>query len=303
MFRPFTAPLVLAILLVSLAATAAQAASAKRSVVLTGAAGQAQVLHLAPGTETFLLLDDQILRESVEVEGRARFTRVDPGDQSITLALRVPLRPGEQLELRFTYREGSPRSAVFLLTSQQGLVDEVVRVSRPPQAVEACHVELAATHERCEAQRKELEELKAQVPAPSPAAVALSGFVNHSGMKGQKFREACRGEVQSGLRSEECWGLGALTWSVVVVVVSNTGTVPWVPAWAEVTPSAGGVPRRARVVLVQGAVLPPGATESVAVEVEMPERVEETTWLSAPHSLRVCDEAASRCLPASKVWL
>ncbi len=217
--------------------------------------------------------------------------------------LQAPLRPGEQLEFRFTYREGSPRSAVFLLTSQPGLVDEVVRVSRPPQAVEACQVELAATRERCEAQRKELEELKAQVPAPSPAAVALSGFVNHSGMKGQKFREACRGEVQSGLRSEECWGLGAATWSVVVVVVSNTGTVPWVPAWAEVTPAAGAEPRRARVVLVQGAALAPGATASVAVEVEMPERLKETVWLSAPHSLRVCAEAGSRCLSVPEVEL
>ncbi len=302
MFRPFTSPLVLAILLVSLAATAAQAASAKRSVVLTGTAGEAQVLHLAPGTETFLLLDDPILRESVEVEGRARFVRVDAGDQGITLELRTPLRPGEGLELRFTYREGSPRSAVFLLTSQPGLVDEVVKVSRPPQAVEACHVELAATRERCAAQARELEELKAQVPALSPAAVAISGFINFRGMKGAPFWQSCRGEVQSGLRSEECWGLGALTWSVVVVVVSNTSAEPWVPAWAEVTPVAGGEPRRARVVLIQGAALPPGATESVAAEVEMPTR-EPKEWLSAPHSLRVCDEAASRCLSVPEVEL
>ncbi len=85
MLRPSTSPLALAVLLVSLAATAAQAASAKRSVVLTGTAGEAPVLHLAPDTETFLLLDDPILRESVEVEGRARFTRVDAGDRGITL--------------------------------------------------------------------------------------------------------------------------------------------------------------------------------------------------------------------------
>ncbi len=303
MLRLVRWPLALASLLIGLTA-AAQAAPtgrfAPRSVIFTG---EPPLLYLEPGTFTVILLDAPIERESVEVEGRARFTRVDPGDQSITLALRVPLRPGERLALRFTYRDGSPRNAMFLLTGQPGAVDQLVHVSRPPQAVEACQVELAATRERCEAERKELEELKAQVPAPSPAAVALSGFVNFTGMQGAHFKQSCRGEVQSGLRSEECWGLGAATWSVVVVVVSNTSAEPWVPAWAEATPSAGGEPRRARVVLVQGAALAPGATASVAVEVEMPERVEETAWLSAPHSLRVCDEAGSRCLPASKVRL
>jgi uncharacterized protein (TIGR02268 family) len=303
LLQPSASPLALASLLLSLTTTAAQGFTSKRSVVLTGMVGDAPVLYVAPGTETFLVLDAPIERESVEVEGRARFARVDPGDQGITLVLQTPLRPGERLELRFTYREGLPRSAVLWLTSQPGLVDEVVNVRRPPQAMEACHVELAATRERCEAQRKELEELKARLPVPSPAAMALSGFVNFRGMKGQEFREPCRGEAHSGLRSEECWGLGAVAWSVVVVVVSNTGTEPWVPAWAEVTPEAGGEPRRARAVLTQGASLPPGGTASVAVEVEMPERKEKEEWLSVPHSLRVCDEAGSRCLSASQVEL
>jgi hypothetical protein len=73
---------------VSLAA-AAQAAPAGRSVVLTGKAAEAPLIYPAPGTVTLILLDALIVRESVEVEGRARFSRVDPGvkDGPVTGAL------------------------------------------------------------------------------------------------------------------------------------------------------------------------------------------------------------------------
>ena len=303
MLRLFTPSFALASLLVSLTATAQPAPaglSAPRSVVLTGKAGESPLLYLAPGAFTFIVLDAPIIRETVEVEGRARFARVDPSDQGITLALAAPLAPGERLALRFSYREGFPSSVVFLLTGQPGKVDAVVNVSRPQQTVEACRVELATTRERCEAQAKELEALKARAPVVSPAAVALAGLVDKWGMTAEDFWTECF-KLTGELRPVQCKGLGAVTWSVVLLEVSNTGA-PWVPAWAEVTPAAGGAPRRARAVLPVQATIPPGGAVSVAVEVEMPER-EPGAWLQAPHSLRVCNEDGSRCLFVPRVKL
>ena len=304
MLRLFTPLSALASLLVGLTATAQAAPagpSAPRSVVLTGKAGESPLLYLAPGTFTFIVLDAPIIRESVAVEGRARFARVDPSDQGITLALGAPLGPGERLALRFTYREGFPSSVVFLLTGQPGKVDQVVNVSRPQQTVEACRVELSSTRERCEAQAKELEELKARPAAVSPAVVALAGLVDLKGMRAEDFWRSCF-KVTGELRPVQCKGLGAATWSVVVLEVSNTGGEPWVPAWAEVTPAAGGEPSRARAVLPMQAPIPPGGAVSVAVEVEMPGR-EPGEWLDAPHSLRVCNEDGSRCLSVPEVRL
>jgi len=302
LLQTFVSPFALVSLLVGLAATAAQGAAAKRSIVLTGKAGEAPVLYLKPGTATFLLLDGLILRESVEVEERGRFARVDPSEQGLTLALQAPLKPGERLMLRFSYREGSPREAVFLLTARPGEVDEVVNVTRPPQSLEACHAELAVVQERCEAQARELEALRARPPALSPAAVALSGLVNDEGLEGTRFKKGC-GVTSGELRAhEECWVLGGTTWSVVVLEVSNTGAKLWEPAWAEVTPLDGGEPRRARVVLSHQATLSPGETVSVAIEVEMPLREREVR-LKAPHALRVCDASGSRCLSISQVNL
>ncbi len=89
---------------------------------------------------------------------------------------------------------------------------------------------------------------------------------------------------------------------MVVLEVSNTGGEPWTPAWAEVTPAAGGEPRRARAVLSGQATIPPGGAVSVAVEVEMPARKPEE-WLRAFHALRMCDAAGSRCLFVPQVKL
>ena len=177
----------LASLLVGLAATAQAApagGAAPRSVVLTGKAGEAPLLYLSPDVPTFILLDAPIVRESVQVEGRARFARVDPGDQGITLALAVPLGPTERLALRFTYREGSPQSVVFLLTGQPGTVDTVVNVSRPQQTVEACRVELSATRERCEAQSQGTGGVEGSAPSGEPGSRGARGARGRGGHEG-----------------------------------------------------------------------------------------------------------------------
>jgi uncharacterized protein (TIGR02268 family) len=259
------------------------------------------LIYLAPGTVTAILLGAQIVRESVQVEGRAHFAVFEVSDQGVTLSPAVALGTGERLALRVTYREGSPSSVVFLLTGQPGAADGLVNVSRPQQTIEACRVELSATRERCEAQAKELEELKARLPAVNPAAVALAGFVDLKGMTARDFGPACF-EVRGELRPVACRGLGGTTWSVVVLEVSNTGGEPWAPAWAEVTPAAGGEPRRARAVLSGQATILPGGTVSVAVEVEMPAR-KPSEWLLALHALRVCNADGSRCLFVPQVRL
>jgi len=301
LLRPFAPSLALASLLVGFTA-AAQAAPAGRSVVLTGKAGESPLIYLAPGTVTAILLDAPIQRESVQVEGRARFPVFVVGDQGVTLSPTVPLGTGERLALRVTYREGSPASVVFLLTGQPGAADGVVNVSRPQQTFEACRVELSATRERCEAQAKELEALKARPAALSPASVALARFVDKDGLRGEEFRKACFAARGADLRPVMCWGLGGATWSVVVLEVNNTGGEPWAPAWAEVTPE-GGEPRRARALLSEQATIPPGGVVRVAVEVETPAREKPEEWLRVLHTVRVCNGDGSRCLSVPQVTL
>jgi uncharacterized protein (TIGR02268 family) len=290
LLRTFLSPLALASLLVGFT-SASQAAP--RSVVLTGRADESTLIYLARGSVTGIFLSAPIVRESVEVEGRARFAVVDVGDQSISLVPAVQLRPDERLALRVTFREGFPSHAVFFLTGHTSEPDSMVSVSRPQQPVAACQVEVSATRERCEAQRREAEELSARPMSASPASVALAGLEHMEGVRGQEVKE-CR-RVNGEFRAARCKVFAASTWAVVVLEVSNKGTEPWVPAWAVFTHLAGGESRRARTLLAMQAGIPPGGAAGVSVEVELPTR-EPGEWLRAPHSLRVCDAAGSRCL-------
>ncbi|WP_224363708.1 DUF2381 family protein [Hyalangium versicolor] len=291
----------LAAVLVSLAGTAL-AAPAARSVVLTGKAGESPFIALALGTFTLLVLDAPIVRESVQVEGRARFSRVDPADQGITLALAEPLGPTERLALRFSYREGFPTSVVFLLTGAQGEADTVVNVSRPKQTLEVCREALSATRERWEAQSRELEDLQARPPVASPAAMALAGFLDAKGVQATELERACLREATGELRPVHCNSFRASTWAVVVLVVRNTGAAPWTPEWAEVSRGAGGAPRRARTVLPAHVTISPGGTATLAVEVAMPLGIQQPGRQEL-YSLRVCDVAGSRCVVVSNVTL
>jgi len=268
--------------------------------VLTGKLGEAPLIHLAPGSFTLILLDAPIVRESVQVEGRDRFARVDPSDQGITLALAGPLQPTERLALRFSYREGFPSSVVLLLTGRVEQPDIMVSVSRPPQTIEACQVELTSQRERCEAQRQELAALKTRPAAMDPAAVGLTEWGDMTQLQVLNLEVQCskaRGEI----RPSQCRGFKTTTWVVAVFEATNPGSEPWAPAWAEFTPMAGGPPRRAHQVMSRQASIPPGGTVGVAVEVQFPTRSKEEG--RGLHILRVCDGAGSRCLSIADVKL
>ena len=295
--------LALASLLIGVA-SAAQPASLKRAaprtVVITGQNGKLHDIRVAPGFLTSLLLDASIERQSVKVEGREDFSVVDAGDQLIGLMPRFTLGTGESRTLRVRYLAGSPQLLELRLIADPAEVDTVVTVSRPLPPAEVCQAELLSARHRCQSQEQELERLKAQLPAASPAALGLAGLVDGDGVR----VELAQGHV-TGLgprRNLVSTWMRAADWAVVVLHgVENQGQEPWVPAWAEFTPMAGGPPRRARALLPLQVVIAPGEQASMAVEVEMPRRV-WSEWLNEHYSLTLCDEAG-HCLATQNLKL
>jgi hypothetical protein len=124
-----------------------------------------------------------------------------------------------------------------------------------------------------------------------PAAVALAGWVDDQGLKVEK-PGPCKTRAGE-LRPKNCVPMRGSTWAVVTLVVENTGKEPWVPTWAELTPTASGEPRKARAVLPLNGIIPPGESASIAVEVELPRSNQD--WFSQSYTLTLCD-AAGRCL-------
>jgi uncharacterized protein (TIGR02268 family) len=285
-------------------AAAAQPASLKRAaprtVVITGQPGKPHDIRVAPGVLTTLLLDAPIERLSVKVEGRERFSVMDAGDQLIALMPESPLSPEESLTLRARYRAGSPEFAEFRLIAASAEVDTVVTVNRPQPPAEACQAELFAARQRCEAQEQELKQLKAWLPAASPAALGLAELVDEGGVKVERDPDK-----MTGLRPLESEGLTrmrAAEWAVVVLhKVRNSGQEPWTPTWAEFTPMAGGPPRKARALLPLRVAIAPGEQVRMAIEVEMPRR-DKREWLNERYSLTLCD-GARHCLTVQDLKL
>ncbi len=267
--------------------------AAPRTVVVTGGTTKPHDIRVAPGFLTTLLLDVLIERLSVDVEGRERFSVMDAGDQIIGLMPKSPLGLEESLTLRIRYRAGSPEFVEFRLIAAPAEVDTVVTVNRPQPPAEACQAELIAARQRCEAQEQELKQLKARLPAVSPAAIGLAGLVTQDGVKVEQHRGDVTG--LGPLQNVKLTWMRAADWAVVVLhEVRNTGQEPWAPTWAEFTPIAGGPPRKVRALLPLQVAIAPGEQGSMAVEVEMPWR-DWREWLSERHSLTLCDEAG-HCL-------
>jgi len=300
---PFLLPaLTLATVLLGAAAVAQPAPpqrAAPRAVLLKGRAGESLDVRVAPGFLTTIRLDAPLVREAIEVEGRARFS-VDAGDETLSVEPLAPLGPNESRLLRVPYRAGSPAFAVFRLLAATDEVDTVLTVSRPQPSAETCLPALIAADERSEAHLRELEQLKALLPAASPAALGLAGLVDEEGMKVESHRPRVAGLGQ--LAFDHLTRLRASKWAVVVLHgMTNRGQEPWAPAWAEVTPTAGGPPRRARALLPLQVAIAPGESVSMAVEVEMPLR-EKKQWLRERYTLVLCD-AAGHCLTLQHVEL
>lgn len=283
---------------------AAQPASlrraAPRTVVITGQPGEPHDIRVAPGVLTTLLLDAPIERRAVKVAGRDRFAVMDAGDQLIALMPESPLGPEESLTLHARYRAGSPEFVEFRLIAAPAEVDTVVTVNRPQLPTEACQAEVLAARHRCEAQEQELKQLKAWLPAASPAALGLAGLVGEGGVKVEQDSSKV-----AGLRPLESVGLTrmrAAEWAVVVLhKVRNHGQEPWAPTWAEFTPMAGGPPRKARALLPLRGVIAPGEQVRMAIEVEMPLR-ERREWLTEHYALTLCD-GARHCLAVQDLKL
>lgn len=287
--------------LLTVVASAAQTASlqraAPRTVIITDRTGKPHDIRVAPGFLTTLLFDAPIERLSVEVEGRERFSVMDAGDQLIGLMPELPLGLKESRTLRVRYRAGDLEFAEFRLIADPAEVDTVVTVSRPQLPAEACQAELIAARQRCEAQE---QELKAWLPAASPAALGLAGLVGEDGVKVEPHDGTVAG--LGSRQSVVLTRMRAADWAVVVLrAVTNTGQEPWAPAWAEFTPMAGGPPRKARALLPLQVAIAPGEVVSMAVEVEMPRRGREE-WLTERYSLTLCDEAR-HCLTVQDLKL
>ncbi|NRD52427.1 DUF2381 family protein [Corallococcus sp. AB030] len=274
-FSALNLPLVLGGLLLFTAAQAQSASPVRerrdRRVALPRPGEPVLEVPVAAGILTTLVLDSALDRNSVELEGRARFQFVDVGERSINLKPTMEPGAGERLMLRVRFTDGaSPEHAVFALVSRPSEVDSHVEVSRRPLAPEALQAELSEVRAQLAAKDAEIATLRARGDAGSPAALALAGLLDEKGVSARRVAQQPEAEMQSSLRVMDGFSLRATAWAVVSLEVKNHGKAPWTPTEARLTRSTGGVPVRVLGVHMKQPRIGPGEVGTVVVEAEDP---------------------------------
>jgi len=271
---PCPPALLLALLLLGMASTAWAQTSpcqtgVRRLALEEGSAPPAEIC-ISPGLTTALLFDRE-LASQVQLEGRARFERVDALGQSMLLLPSAKLSPGERLRLtvRFTGTE-APASATFVLVVHRDQAERQVEISRAPSRPAACQAEL---------ERKEAELQRCL--AGQPAAAAAQGkqdslarmlaedVFGREGLQARTLKFQAPSQAPATALQIGALKLHRIPRRLVVeVTLLNLDPVkPWRAGGALVTAASGQ--QLEPFLVVQLAPIGPGETDSVWVELEV----------------------------------
>jgi len=292
---PCPPALLLALLLLGMSATAwAQPSPCQtgvRRLELEGGSAPPPEICISPGLTTALLFDRE-LASPVELEGRARFERVEGLGKAMLLVPSAKLSPGERLRLtvRFTAAEGPP-SATFVLVVHRDEAERQVEISRAPRRPEACQAEL----ERKEAELQRCLHASDSAPLQDKQD-SLARLLATEAIERDRLLARTLSFQAPSLAPGTALQVMRLklhrirTRIVVEVMLSNVDPVkPWQAGGALVTARSGK--ELEPLAVVQPAPLEPGGFASVWVELESP-----VGGFPESYTLQLWDEARARSL-------
>ncbi len=129
-----------------------------------------EVPELCIGSElstTLLFYGAELLSNGVTVEGRERFTLVDPGSTTLRLVPSARVMPGERFRLTVRFRDGSaPASASFWLVVYAGKVEPLVEVYREKRTVESYQQQVQEKDSQLRQCQEDNERLLAEKESP-----------------------------------------------------------------------------------------------------------------------------------------
>jgi uncharacterized protein (TIGR02268 family) len=129
--------------------------------------GKMEEVCISPELTTAISLDADIQRESVTLEGRERFAKVEVSESILKLVPSEKLVPGERLRLTLRFKDGAtPASMALILVVQAAQADTYVEVHREKRTVESCQQELRESAAELQQCREENEQLRAAKGAP-----------------------------------------------------------------------------------------------------------------------------------------
>jgi uncharacterized protein (TIGR02268 family) len=146
--------------------------------------GEPPEVCISPRLATVLNFDSDLALESVTVEGRERFAKVDLGDSILKLVPSEKLLPGERLRLTVRFKDGAaPGSAAFWLVVHPTRAAPLVEVSRQRRTVESYQQEVREKDSWLRLCQEENARLDAESKGPAGLAALLdAGLLDTQGV-------------------------------------------------------------------------------------------------------------------------
>lgn len=276
--RPCSPAVLLALLLLVTASVArAQPSPCQnpvRRIELAKSSSSLPELCISPDLTTTMLFDQELAKDAVELEGRERFRQVQAASSMLVLVPSKKLMPGERLQLKVRFTEGStPASAAFVLVVYRDQAERQVEITRPP-AAGTSQAELQRMEEELQRMKEELQRCQEQHASPPPlasvAAVMMENALDPRLVTSRKITSPSSIPAPAeGLAVTQAVLHRSLSRLVIEVLVTNTDPEqPWTAAGAVVLGRSGEVLEPLHV--LQSPPLEPGESGQVWVEIPVP---------------------------------
>ena len=157
----------------------------RRIELRTEPIGELPELCIGPELSTTVLFyGAELIGSGVTVEGRERFTLVDPGSTTLRLVPSARVMPGDRFRLTVPFRDGSaPASAVFWLVVYAGKVEPWVEVYREKRTLESYQQEVMEKEAQLHQCQEDNERLLAEKESPGGLTGLLAtGLIDERGI-------------------------------------------------------------------------------------------------------------------------
>jgi uncharacterized protein (TIGR02268 family) len=165
----------------------------RRIELRTELIGELPELCIGPELSTTILFYGAELRgNEVTVEGRERFTLVDPGSTTLRLVPSARVMPGDRFRLTVNFRDGSaPARAAFWLVVYAGKVEPWVEVYREKRTLESYQQEVVEKDTQLSQCQEDNERLLAEKESPGGLTGLLAtGLMDDRGIPPKRLIES-----------------------------------------------------------------------------------------------------------------
>lgn len=199
--------------------------------------GELPELCIGPELSTTILFyGAELLGNGVTVEGRERFTLVDPGSTTLRLVPSARVMPGDRFRLTVRFRDGAaPASVAFWLVVYAGKVEPWVEVYREKRTLESYQQEVQEKDTQLQQCQEDNERLLAEKESPGGlTGLLVTGLMDERGISPKELLTSI--EEHSGnfvdvyeiLSYRSTRGVAVVLW-----LLPTQGLQPWRAARAE----------------------------------------------------------------------